>query len=111
MLAAPDVGVRRVGRLQRLRHAHPSLVAPEVIPRRQRHGHEQRELAQALGQVDDLFLAWLQRHSVAWAWTWLEEPLLLRPLWLAPAALALVCTGLALSFTFGKTSPSRRKRS
>ena len=68
-------------------------------------------LAQALGQVDDLFLAWLQRHSVAWAWTWLEEPLLLRPLWLAPAALALVCTGLALSFTFGKTSPSRRKRS
>lgn len=68
-------------------------------------------LAQALGQVDDLFLAWLQRHSVAWAWTWLEEPLLLRPLWLAPAALALVCTGLALSFNFGKTSPSRRKRS
>lgn len=68
-------------------------------------------LAQALGQVDDLFLGWLQRHSIDWAWTWLEQPLLLRPVWLLPATLALVCIGLALSFNFGATSPSRRKRS
>jgi hypothetical protein len=66
-------------------------------------------LAQALGQVDDLFLAWLQRHSMTWAWVWLEEPLLLRPVWMLPAILALVCCGLALSFNFGATSPSRRR--
>ena len=68
-------------------------------------------LGQGLGQLDDNLLAWLQRHSLAWAWTWLETPMLLRPLWLLPAVLGLICAGGATSLNFGKTSPSRRKRS
>lgn len=79
-----------------------AIAVASMFPR----GHT---LAQALGQMDDLFLIWLQRHSMAWAWIWLEEPLLLRPVWLLPAVLALVCGGLALSFNFGATSPSRRR--
>ncbi len=68
-------------------------------------------LGQGLMLLDNAALTWLQRHSMTWAWTWLEMPVLLRPLWLIPAALGLLCVGAAMSLNFGKTSPSRRKRS
>ena len=68
-------------------------------------------LAQALGAWDDKAMLWLQRHSLHWAWQWLELPLLLRPLWMVPAILALVCGGLSLSFNFGAASASHRRRS
>ncbi len=68
-------------------------------------------LGQGLVQMDGTALGWLQRHSMAWAWDWIELPFLLRPLWLIPATLGLVCAGLAMSFNFGRASPSRRKRS
>lgn len=68
-------------------------------------------LGQGLVQWDEAAPAWLQRHSLAWAWDWVELPFLLRPLWLIPATLGLVCAGLAASFNFGRASPSRRRRS
>lgn len=68
-------------------------------------------LAQALGLWDDKALAWLQQHSLQWVWVFVEQPMLLRPLWLGPAMLALVCGGLSLSFNFGAASASHRRRS
>jgi hypothetical protein len=60
---------------------------------------------------DKAILSWLQEHSGPWLWTWLELPLLQRPLWLLPASLGVICAGLATSFNFGKTTPQRRRRS
>jgi len=68
-------------------------------------------LGQGLMLMDGGWLAWMQKHSAAWAWNWVELPFLLRPVWLIPAAVGLVCVGAAASLSFGKASPSRRKRS
>jgi hypothetical protein len=68
-------------------------------------------LGQGLMLVDGGWLAWMQKHSASWIWTALELPFLLRPLWLIPVALGLVCAGAATTLNFGKTSPSHRKRS
>ncbi len=68
-------------------------------------------LGQSLVLVDGNWLAWMQKESPAWSWTWLELPFLLRPLWLIPAGVGLICAGAAASLNFGRASPSRRKRS
>ena len=68
-------------------------------------------LGQGLMAMDGTWPAWLQKQSPAWGWTWLELPFLLRPLWLIPAGLGLICGGAAASLNFGRASPSRRKRS
>ncbi len=68
-------------------------------------------LGQGLMLLDGGWLAWLQKHSASWAWTGIELPFLLRPLWLIPAAVGLICAGAAATLNFGKPSPSRRKRS
>ena len=68
-------------------------------------------LGQGLMLMDGNWLAWMQRESPAWSWTWLELPFLLRPLWLIPAGVGLICAGAAASLNFGRASPSRRKRS
>jgi hypothetical protein len=46
-----------------------------------------------------------------WAEAALINPLLQRPAWLSPAALALLTTGLALSVSGRKTSNRSRRRS
>ena len=68
-------------------------------------------LGQGLMQLDGTWLNWMQKQSPAWGWTWIEMPFLLRPLWLIPAGLGLICAGAAASLNFGRASPSRRKRS
>jgi hypothetical protein len=68
-------------------------------------------LGQGLMLMDSGWLAWVQKHSASWMWTGVELPFLLRPLWLIPAAMGLICAGAAASLSFGKPSPSRRKRS
>ncbi len=68
-------------------------------------------LGQGLMLLDGAWLTWLQKQSPAWGWTWLELPFLLRPLWLIPAGVGLICAGAAASLNFGRASPSRRKRS
>ena len=68
-------------------------------------------LGQGLMLMDGSWLAWMQKQSPAWGWTWIELPFLLRPLWLIPAGIGLICAGAAASFNFGRASPSRRKRS
>ena len=68
-------------------------------------------LGQGLMLMDGNWLTWMQKQSPAWSWAWLELPFLLRPLWLIPAGVGLICAGTAASLNFGRASPSRRKRS
>lgn len=68
-------------------------------------------LGQGLMLMDGTWLSWIQKQSPPWSWIWLELPFLLRPLWLIPAGVGLICVGAAASFNFGRASPSRRKRS
>ncbi len=68
-------------------------------------------LAQGLLQVDKGFVEWARSHSLPWIWTWIEMPFLLRPLWLLPACLGVICAGLAMTFNLGKASTTRRRRS
>jgi hypothetical protein len=68
-------------------------------------------LGQGLMLLDSNWLTWLQKQSPTWSWAWLELPFLLRPLWLIPAGIGLICAGAAASLNFGRASPSRRKRS
>ena len=68
-------------------------------------------LTHGLLMIDKGVVAWLQQHSLPWAWTWVLDPFLQRPLWLLPASLGLIFAGLALTFNLGKPSPSRRRRS
>ena len=68
-------------------------------------------LAQGMLQVDAGWLDGVQARSPAWAWAWVEVPFLMRPLWLVPACLGLVFAGLAMSFSLGAASTTRRRRS
>lgn len=68
-------------------------------------------LGQGLALIDGGTLPWLQKRSAEWLWAWVETPFLLRPLWLIPAGVGLICIGAAASLNFGRASPSRRKRS
>ncbi len=68
-------------------------------------------LAQGLLKLDHTALEWLRGHSPGWVMTYIEMPFLLRPLWLLPASLGVICAGVAATFNLGKASPSRRRRS
>ena len=68
-------------------------------------------LSQGIQLMDRGGVEWVRTHSTEWVWTWVELPFLLRPLWLLPACLGVVCAGLAMTFNLGKASPSRRRRS
>jgi hypothetical protein len=68
-------------------------------------------LGQGILLLDRGALLWLRDHSAAWMWDWTELPFLVRPLWLIPACLGLICAGMAASLNLGNASPSRRRRS
>lgn len=68
-------------------------------------------LGQGLVMLDRGGPAWLRDHSAGWMWDWLEYPFMVRPLWLIPACLGLICAGMALSLNLGNASQSRRRRS
>jgi hypothetical protein len=40
---------------------------------------------------------WLVRVVGAWSWEYLARPLVVRPAWLPPGALGLICAGVALT--------------
>lgn len=66
-------------------------------------------LGQALALMDRAGPAWLREHSNAWLWNWLEVPFMVRPLWLIPAFLGLICAGMATTLNLGDASPRRRR--
>lgn len=51
-----------------------------------------------------------KRHLSPWVWDTLEVPLLVRPAWLVPAALGIVCAGLAITVGPRRGSPRPRRR-
>jgi predicted branched-subunit amino acid permease len=73
-------------------------------------------LSLALSMLDHSWLVAAQdaiRNNVSeWAWLHLAVPLLVRPVWLMPAALGLVIGGAALTASRGSGAPrSHRRRS
>ncbi len=66
-------------------------------------------LGQGLVWLDHTGPTWLREHSPAWAWNWLEVPFMVRPLWLIPACLGLICAGMAATLNLGSASPRRRR--
>ncbi len=68
-------------------------------------------LGQGLLMLDRGSPVWLKEHSIDWLWDWLWVPFLVRPLWLLPACLGLICAGMAASLNIGNASHSRRRRS
>jgi len=73
-------------------------------------------LRDALAMLDHALPGRLQAGAVAnmpgWVWNVLALPLLLRPVWLLPAGLGVVCAGAAVTCaSSGGTQRSRRRRS
>ncbi len=50
-------------------------------------------------------------HLAGWLWDYLVLPLTLRPAWLVPAGLGLICGGMSLSLSTRKTTHRSHRRS
>ena len=78
-------------------------------------GPQSVSLGQALLLLDRDVLAklplWSTRVLGNWVWETLIQPLLVRPAWLVPASLGLVCIGLSLSLSNSKTTHRSHRRS
>ncbi len=59
----------------------------------------------------DAVHAFVGRHFSEWIWSDLATPLLLRPAWLVPATLGLICAGAATSIPTSKTTGRSHRRS
>ena len=72
-------------------------------------------LGQALFMLDHDLMNVLQRsieqHLSAWLWNNVAMPLMLRPAWLVPAALGLICGGISLSLSTRKPVHRSHRRS
>ena len=72
------------------------------------------QLGQMLVMMDGGLMAALEagtkQHLAPWVWEYLEVPLLLRPVWLIPAAIGIICAGLAVTFTPRRGAPRPKRR-
>ncbi|HEY2620274.1 MAG TPA: hypothetical protein VGI78_23235 [Acetobacteraceae bacterium] len=50
-------------------------------------------------------------HMASWLWDYLIAPLLMRPAWLVPAGLGLICGGVSLSLSTRKPAHRSHRRS
>ena len=70
-------------------------------------------LGQMLFMIDHDLMEAMHRfvgsHLAAWLWDYLLAPLIVRPAWLVPAGLGLICGGMSLSLSTRK-SPHRSHR-
>ena len=66
-------------------------------------------LGQGMTWADQNSPTWLREHSLTWLWNWIEVPFMMRPMWLIPAGLGLICVGLASTLNLGDTAPRRRR--
>ena len=55
--------------------------------------------------------ALLQTHGMTWLWEHLVHPAMVRPAWLVPASLGLICVGVAATLSSKGASRSHRRRS
>jgi len=81
-----------------------AMLGPPAVP-----------LGQVLFMVDhDLMEAvhgFIGKHLATWLWDYLVLPLMLRPAWLVPAALGLLCGGASLSLSTRKSTHRSHRRS
>ncbi len=72
-------------------------------------------LGQALFMLDHDFMnalhSGIERHLSAWMWNNLLVPLMVRPAWLVPASVGLICGGLSLSLATRKSAHRSHRRS
>jgi hypothetical protein len=80
-----------------------AMLGPPAVP-----------LGQALFMLDhdlmDALHSGIEKHVSTWLWDNVAMPMMLRPAWLVPAALGLVCGGLSLSLSTRKKSTHRSHR-
>ena len=70
-------------------------------------------LAQALLAIDPGLLGRMEgglRAHAPWFWSHVALPVLIRPAWLIPAGLGMVCAGVAFSLAPQRNAPPRHKR-
>jgi len=81
-----------------------AILGPPAVP-----------LGQALLMIDhdltDTLRAGIQQHLWAWLWLDVAQPLLVRPAWLVPASLGLICAGAAFSVSPRKPAGRTHRRS
>ena len=65
-------------------------------------------LGQALALLDRAVPTWVREHSTAWLWNWIEVPFMVRPIWIIPTFLGLICAGISTTLNVD-TSPRRRR--
>ena len=72
-------------------------------------------LGQVMFMVDhdlmDVVHQFIGTHLATWMWDYIIMPLLLRPAWLVPAALGLICGGASLSLSNRKSTHRSHRRS
>jgi hypothetical protein len=72
-------------------------------------------LGRALYELDpglaDGMHGWMVRTFGGWAWADVALPLMLRPAWLLPASLGLICVGLSFSVSNRKSAHRSHRRS
>ena len=72
-------------------------------------------LGQVLLMVDhdltEALRSGIEQHLAAWIWSDVAAPLLVRPAWLVPAALGLICAGAAFSVAGRKPASRPHRRS
>jgi hypothetical protein len=78
-------------------------------------GPESISLGQALYLLDhdvlDKLPGWSTRMMGNWFWSSVIQPLLVRPAWLIPASIGIVCVGLSVSLSNRKTTHRSHRRS
>lgn len=72
-------------------------------------------LGQVLFMIDhDLMRALqggIEKHLWVWIWDYLMQPLMIRPAWLVPACIGLVCAGMSLTLSTRKSTRRSHRRS
>jgi hypothetical protein len=72
-------------------------------------------LGQVMFMVDhDLMEAvhtFIGTHMATWLWDYLIVPVMLRPAWLVPVALGLICAGASLTLSTRKSTHRSHRRS
>ena len=53
----------------------------------------------------------IERHLSGWLWTNLMVPVMVRPAWLVPASMGLICAGLSLSLSSRNSTRRSHRRS
>jgi hypothetical protein len=81
-----------------------AMLGPPAVP-----------LGQLLFMVDhdlmDAAHSFVGTHLAMWLWDYLIAPLMVRPAWLLPAAIGLICGGMSLSLATRKSTHRSHRRS